>query len=163
MSITSTAHAPASTAHAVRTAACPRHGALAGAVALPVIEAYAALTEAAGIHSKPGSLGPAPSPVTASSSALGIVLATFGGTVLCVILGRYATRPARTFTIIAVACTALSLITPLGAFGASLSTRLTLAGGRLIAASIMTTILRHGLSHPQASAAHTAADSRRKP
>jgi hypothetical protein len=85
-----------------------------------------------------------------SLNTTGIVIATFWGTVLAVILTRYARRPARTFTIIAAAATALSLITPLDAFGASPSTKLTLAGGHLIVATIMTTILRHGLSHPQA-------------
>jgi hypothetical protein len=119
-------------------------------VALPVIEAYAALTKAAGIPLKAGLPGAhTASQVTAGSFALGIVIATFWGTVLCVNLARHASRPTRTFTIIAVAATALSLITPLGAFGASLSTRLTLAAGHLIVASIMTTILRRGLSHPQ--------------
>ncbi len=55
MSITSTAHAPASTSSRSGTRRrVLRHGALAGAVALPVIEAYAALTEAAGIPFKAG-------------------------------------------------------------------------------------------------------------
>jgi hypothetical protein len=86
--------------------------------------------------------------VTAGSFATGIVIATFWGTVLAIILTRYARRPARTFTVVAAAATALSLITPLDAFGASLGTKLTLAGGHLIVASIMTTILRRGISHP---------------
>jgi hypothetical protein len=69
--------------------------------------------------------------------------------VLCVILARGASSPARTFTMIAVVATALSLITPLDAFGASLGTKLTLAGGHLIVASIMTAILRGGISRAQ--------------
>jgi hypothetical protein len=149
MSITSAAHAQSSTSSRSGTRRVLRHGALAGVVALPVIEAYAALAKAAGIPLKAGLPGTHTAAlVTAGSFATGIVIATFWGTVLAIILTRYARRPARTFTIIAAAATALSLITPLDAFGASLGTKLTLAGGHLIVASIMTTILRRGISHP---------------
>jgi hypothetical protein len=149
MSITSTAHTPSSTSSRSGTRRVLRYGALAGMVALPVIEAYAALTKAAGIPLKAGLPGTHTAAlVTASSFAAGIVIATFWGTVLAIILTRYARRPARTFTVVAAAATALSLITPLDAFGASLNTKLTLAGGHLIVASIMTTIIRRGISHP---------------
>ncbi len=148
MSITSTAPArSSSTSSRPSTQNVLRHGVLAGVVALPVIEVYAALTKAAGIPLKAGLPGAhTASPVTAGSFAVGIVIATFWGTVLCVILARHASRPTRTFTIIAVAATALSLITPLDAFGASLSTKVTLAAAHLIVASIITTILRRGLA-----------------
>ena len=150
MSITSAAPARSSTSTRPITQNVLRHGVLAGVVALPVIEVYAALAKAAGVPFKAGLPGAhTAAPVTAGSFALGIVIATLWGTVLCVILARHASRPARIFTIIAVAAAALSLITPLGAFGASLSTRLTLAVGHLIVATIMTPILRHGLSQPQ--------------
>jgi hypothetical protein len=119
-------------------------------LALPVIEAYAALVKAAGIPLKAGLPGTHTAAlVTAGSFASGIVIATFWGTVLAVILARYASRPARTFPVVAAAATALSLITPLDAFGASLNTKLTLAVGHLIVASIMTTILRRGISRAQ--------------
>ena len=155
MSITSTAHAPASTNSRSATRRVLRHGALAGVVALPVIEAYAALAKAAGIPLKAGLPGTHTATlVTAGSFATGIVIATFWGTLLAIILTRYASRPARTFTTIAIAATALSLITPLDAFGASLSTKLTLAGGHLIVASIMTTILRRGLTRPVMTSRH---------
>ncbi|MGO9750021.1 MAG: DUF6069 family protein [Solirubrobacteraceae bacterium] len=150
MSITSTAHTRSSTSSRSGTRRVLRHGVLAGVVALPVIEAYAALAKAAGIPLKAGLAGTDTAAlVTAGSFATGIVIATFWGTVLAIILTRYVSRPVRTFTIIAAAATALSLITPLDAFGASLNTKLTLAGGHLIVAGIMTTILRRGLSHPQ--------------
>ena len=148
MSITSTAHTPSSTSSRSGTRRVLRHGALAGVVALPVIEAYAALAKAAGIPLKAGLPETHTAAlVTAGSFATGIVIATFWGTVLAIILARYASRPARTFTIISVAATELSLITPLDAFGASLSTKLVLAGAHLIVASSMTTILRRGISH----------------
>ena len=55
MSITSAAHAPASTSSRSGTRRrVLRHGALAGVVALPVIEAYAALAKTAGIPLKAG-------------------------------------------------------------------------------------------------------------
>ena len=150
MSITSTAHAPASTSSRSGTRRVLRHGALAAVLVLPVIEAYAALAKAVGIPLKAGLPGTHTAAlVTARSFATGIVIATFWGTVLAVILTRYARRPARTFTVVAAAATALSLITPLDAFGASLNTKLTLAAGHLIVASIMTTILRRGISRAQ--------------
>lgn len=150
MSIASTAHAPSSTSSRGGTRRVLRHGALAGVLALPVIEAYAALVKAAGIPLKAGLPGTHTAAlVTAGSFASGIVIATFWGTVLAVILARYASRPARTFPVVAAAATALSLITPLDAFGASLNTKLTLAVGHLIVASIMTTILRRGISRAQ--------------
>lgn len=147
MSIASVAHAPSSTSSRGGTRRVLRGGILAGALALPVIEAYAALAKAAGIPLRAGLPGAHTAPaVTAGSFATGIVIATFWGTVLAVILARYASRPARTFTIVAVAATALSLFTPLDAFGASLSTKLTLAAGHLIVASIMTSVLSRGIS-----------------
>jgi predicted membrane metal-binding protein len=82
--------------------------------------------------------------------AAGVLIATFYGTLLAVFLARCASRPARTFTLIAAIVTALSLITPLDGFGASLSTKLSLAAGHLIVASIMTPTLRRGISRAQA-------------
>ncbi|MGH2865879.1 MAG: DUF6069 family protein [Solirubrobacteraceae bacterium] len=120
-------------------------------MALIVIEAYAALAKSAGVPLKAGVPGAhTTSTVTAASFATGILIATLWGTVIAVILARRASRPARMFTIIAVAATALSLITPLDAFGASLATKLTLAAGHLIVASIMTTTLRRGIYRAQA-------------
>ena len=150
MSIAATAHTQSSTSSRSGTRRVLRHGALAGVVALPAIETYAALAKAAGIQLKAGLPGTHTAAlVTAGSFATGIVIATFWGTLLAIILTRYASRPARTFTTIAIAATALSLITPLDAFGASPSTKVTLAGGHLIVASIMTTILRRGISRAQ--------------
>lgn len=123
------------------------HGALAGAVALVAIELYAALLKAAGIHLKAGLPGShAASAVSAASFAIGVLLATFYGTLTAVILTRFTSRPVRTFTIIATTVTALSLITPIDAYGAAASTKLSLAAGHLIVASIMTTIIRRGIS-----------------
>jgi hypothetical protein len=85
MSITSTAHAPASTKSRSATRRVLRHGALAGVVALPVIEAYAALAKAAGIPLEAGLPGTHTATlVTAGSFATGIVIATFWGTLLAI-------------------------------------------------------------------------------
>lgn len=147
MSITSAAPDRSTTSSRLGTRHVVRHGVLAGVLALLVIEVYAGIAKAAGVSFKAGLPGMhTTSLVTAASFATGIVVATFWGTVLAVILLRRARRPARTFTIIAVTVTALSLTTPLDAFGASLSTKLTLASTHLIVASIVTTILRRGLA-----------------
>ncbi|MBV9804774.1 MAG: hypothetical protein JO130_16350 [Solirubrobacterales bacterium] len=148
MSIASAAHSPASTRPGrVATQRVVVHGVVAGAIALTVIEAYAALAKTAGVPLRAGLPDThTASLITAGSFATGILVAAFWGTVVALVLARNAVRPVRTFTRVAVTATALSLITPLAAFGASLSTKLTLVAAHLIAATIMTTVLRRGIS-----------------
>jgi hypothetical protein len=123
-----------------------RAGLTAGGAALIAIEAYGALARTLGVPLRAGFPGAhTAQPITSGSLALGVLIATFWGTILAAALAHRATRPARTFTVIAIAFTAISLITPLDAASASTNTRLTLALGHLLVAGIMTTILRSAL------------------
>lgn len=123
-----------------------RGGLSAATAALIAIEAYGALARTAGVPLRAGFPGAdSAQPVTAASLALGVLLAAFWGTILAKVLAHRASRPARTFTATAVMFTAVSLLTPLDAAHATASTRLTLAVGHLLVASIMTPILRSGL------------------
>jgi hypothetical protein len=128
-----------------------RCGLLAAAAGLIMIESYGALARAAGIPLRAGFPGAhTAQPITVASLALGVAIAAFWGTLLAAVLARRATRPARTFTTIAIAVTLTSLITPLDAAGAAASTKLTLATGHLLVAGIMTPILRSSLPKARA-------------
>lgn len=124
-----------------------RSGLTAGAVALLAILLYAIIVRVAGVPMKAGLPGAhAAQRVTLGSFAVGIVLATFWGTVIAALVCRYARKPRRTFTAIALSATALSLITPLNAVGATAETRITLALGHILAASIMIPLLLRGIT-----------------
>jgi hypothetical protein len=63
------------------------------------------------------------------------------------ILHRHATRPARTFTVAALALTAVSLVAPLSAADTAASTKAMLAVAHLLAAAIVTPRLARRLCH----------------
>lgn len=121
-------------------------GLRAGAVALVVVLAYALIIRAAGVPMKAGLPGAKTAQsVTLASFAVGIVLAAFWGTVIAALLSRYARKPRRTFTVVAVTATAISLITPLAAVGAAAETKVTLALAHILAASTMIPLLARGI------------------
>jgi hypothetical protein len=130
-----------------RTPRIVRSGLVAGAVALVSVEAYAAVARAAGVDFKAGFPGAhAAQAITPASFATGILIATLWGTIIAAAIARYARRPVRTFTRVALGATAISLVTPLDATGASVSTKLTLIGAHLLAAGVMTLIVRRGIA-----------------
>jgi len=105
--------------------------------ALAVIEAYGAIARAGGVPLRAASFGAhAATQVNAGWLAFGVALGVFWGTVLAVVFARRAARPARAFLVTTLPLLALSLIGPLTA-QATTATRLTLAGGHLIAAAII--------------------------
>ena len=109
----------------------------AGAIALAVIEAYGAIARAGGVPLRAVSFGAhAAAQVNAGWLAFGVALGVFWGTVLAVVFARRAARPACAFLVTTLPLLALSLIGPLTA-QATTATRLTLAGGHLIAAAII--------------------------
>jgi hypothetical protein len=110
---------------------------ISGAIALAVIEAYGAVARAAGVPMTAAAFGAGhASTVGAGALAFGVALGVFWATVLAVAFGRFSTRPARAFLITTLVMLALSLTGPLTAH-AAISTKLTLAGGHLIAAAII--------------------------
>lgn len=68
---------------------------------------------------------------------MGTVTCAFWGTVLAVLLARYAKHPARIYLRATLGLTALSLLVPLSAADTALSTRLMLAIAHLLAAAIV--------------------------
>ena len=109
----------------------------AGAAALVVIEAYGAITRAAGVPLQATAFGAhTATQVNAGWLAFGVALGTFWGTVLAVVFARQAARPARAFLVTTLPLLALSLTGPLTAH-ATTATKLTLACGHLIAAAII--------------------------
>jgi len=110
---------------------------LAGAAALAVIEAYGAIARAAGVPLRAAGLGDHTLiQVNAGWLAFGVGIGVFWGTVLAVAFARWAARPARVFLATTLPLLALSLVGPLTAQGTT-ATKLTLAGGHLIAAAII--------------------------
>jgi heme A synthase len=115
---------------------------VAAAVATATVELYAAAVRALGIPMRAGFLGAATaSPLTAASFAMGVVVCVFWGAVLATILARTASRPARTFVIIAIALTAVSLVVPAGAGATAEATKAALAVAHILVASIVIPIL----------------------
>jgi hypothetical protein len=123
-----------------------RHVVLAGAVggltATVAVEAYAAIARTAGVPMRAGAPGAhIASAVTPASFAVGILVCTFWGTVLALLIAKLAGRPVHTFVRTAILLAALSLISPLTAAHAAPSTRLFLVGAHLLASAIVIPIL----------------------
>jgi hypothetical protein len=122
--------------------------ALAGLAGAAATELYGLAARAVGIPMSAGNIGAsAAQPITVGMFAMGTLICTFWGTVLAVLLARYAARPARSFVQISVALTAVSLAAPLLAAHTATSTKLMLALGHLLAAAIIIPIVTRRLSH----------------
>lgn len=113
--------------------------AAAGLVAAVATEAYGLAARGFGIPMAAGTPGAhSAQPITVGMFAMGTLICTFWGTVIAVLLARFAKHPARTYLRITVALTVLSLADPLAAGGdTALSTRLMLCVAHLIAAAII--------------------------
>ena len=95
---------------------------LAGLTAAAATELYGLAARAVGIPMAAGNIGATTSgPITVGMFAMGTLICTFWGTVLAVLLARYATRPARAYVWTTVALTVVSLAGPLGCAGAILA------------------------------------------
>jgi Family of unknown function (DUF6069) len=136
-----------------RSVPVPLVGLAAGVAASVATELYGLVARAAGVPMAAAGLGSQHAqPVTLGMFAMGTIICTFWGTVLAVILNRYAARPARTFTVTALGLTAVSLIAPLTAADTAGWTKATLAVAHLLAASIVIPLLAHRLRHIRARA-----------
>ena len=122
-------------------------GALAGITASAATELYGLIAHAAGIPMAAGNIGAAKTgPITLGMFAMGTLICTFWGTILAMLLARYANRPARMFARTAVVLTAISLAGPLAAGATATSTKLMLAVAHLIAAAIIIPVLSRRLA-----------------
>ena len=127
-------------------------GLTAAVVGVAVIEGYAALVRAAGVAMSAGFLGSThPQPVTVDSFATGVLVCTFWGTIIAVLLCKLSRHPRRAFLLASCALAALSLVVPFGAGATAGSTKVALAGAHVIVALIVIPILARTLPR----AAHT--------
>jgi hypothetical protein len=121
--------------------------AAAALAAAAATELYGLVARAAGVPMSAGNIGAhTAQPITVGMFAMATLICAFWGTVLAVLLARFAARPARTYAWTAAALTALSLAGPLFAGDTATSTKLTLAVGHLLAASIIIPVVTRRLS-----------------
>ncbi|EWM19391.1 DUF6069 family protein [Kutzneria sp. 744] len=110
---------------------------LALLVAAVVTEIYGLLLPVVGIPMIVGSVfDTVPSAITVGMFAMGCAVSGFWGTILAVLIARFARKPARTYVVTTSVLVAVSLIAPLAGVG-PLSTRVALAVAHLIAAAIV--------------------------
>jgi Family of unknown function (DUF6069) len=121
--------------------------AAAGAAALVVTEVFWAAARLAGVPIAAAGFGQAKAqPVTVGLIAMGIFTCAFWGTVLAVVIARYATRPARAYLATTMALTAASLVMPLSAADTATSTKFTLAAAHVLAAAIIIPVVTRRLA-----------------
>jgi hypothetical protein len=88
-------------------------GTTAAIAGLIAVEAYAALVKIAGAPIRAGFIAaPHAQPVTAVGFATGVVVSTFWGTVLAIVLCKHSGRPRRGFLLVSTILAALSLVVP---------------------------------------------------
>jgi uncharacterized protein DUF6069 len=122
-------------------------GTISAAVGAAVLYVYGTIAQAIGGKMHAGDPGADHAvPVPPSAFSVGVVFCTALGTVLAVILARRAAAPARTFIRTALVLTVVSLVPALLASHTDEATRLTLACGHLLAASVVIPILARRLS-----------------
>ncbi|GAA2657141.1 DUF6069 family protein [Streptomyces vastus] len=117
---------------------------LAGAV---VTEVFALIARAVGVPmeaASPGAKEAAEIPV--GGFAGGVVFWSIAGIILAVALARWAKRPARTFVVVTVALTALSLAGPAVAPHTATSTQVVLAVSHVVAAAVIIPVLARRLA-----------------
>ncbi|MFI7425902.1 DUF6069 family protein [Micromonospora sp. NPDC049836] len=122
--------------------------ALAGLAAAIATELYGLAARTVGVAMEAGNIGASVSgPITIGMFAMGTAIAVFWGTILAVLLARYARRPARTYLWTTIALTAVSMAGPVLAGATAASTKLMLALAHILAAAIVIPIVTRRLSH----------------
>jgi hypothetical protein len=130
------------TTNRLATVPVPVVGLVAGLTAAVATELYGLAARAAGVPMAAAGFGShRAGPITVGMFAMGTAICVFWGTVLATVLHRYAARPARVFTVAALALTAVSLVAPLSAADTAGSTKAMLAVAHLIAAAIVVPLL----------------------
>jgi hypothetical protein len=122
-------------------------GAVAGVAASAATEAYGLAARAVGVPMSAGSVGaPSAGPITFGMFAMGTVICTFWGTVLAVLLARYAKQPARVFLWTAGCLTVVSLLAPVFAAHTAVPTKVMLSVAHLVAAAIVIPLVTRRLA-----------------
>lgn len=113
-------------------------GLIAGLAASVATEVYGLIIRGLGVPMKAGSFGADKADaINVGMFAFGVLMCTFWGTVLALLLARFASQPARIFVFVTIPLTALSLVSPLGAGATATSTKLSLCVAHLLAAAIV--------------------------
>jgi hypothetical protein len=119
----------------------------AGIAAAVATELYGLAAGAAGVPMTAGSIGASTAgPIGPGLFAFGVAVSVFWGTVLAVLLRRYARRPARTYLWATIALTVVSLAGPGFAGATATSTKLMLAGAHVLAAVIVIPLVTRRLA-----------------
>ncbi|GAB2985299.1 hypothetical protein GCM10023080_058600 [Streptomyces pseudoechinosporeus] len=122
-------------------------GVLATLTGAVVTEVFALIARGVGVPmdaASPGAKEAAEIPV--GGFAGGVVFWSIAGIVLAVVLARWAKRPARTFVVITVALTALSMAGPAAAPHTATSTQIVLAVSHVVAAAVIIPVLARRLA-----------------
>jgi hypothetical protein len=111
---------------------------VAALAASVVTELYGQAARALGVLMSVGNIGAATAgPITVGTFTMGTLTCAFWGTILAVLLARFAAHPARTYVRVTLALTAVSLAGPLNAGATAGSTKLMLAVAHLLAAAVI--------------------------
>ncbi|MGW4460746.1 DUF6069 family protein [Micromonospora sp. NBC_01796] len=120
--------------------------ALAGLAAAVATEIFGLAARAVGVPMMAGGTGATVAePVNVGMFAMGTVISVFWGTILAVLLARYARRPARTYLWTTIALTVVSMAGPYLAGATATSTKVMLALSHVVAALIVIPIVTRRL------------------
>ncbi|WP_433716932.1 DUF6069 family protein [Actinoplanes sp. CA-051413] len=120
---------------------------LAGIAAAVATELYGLAAGAAGVPMAAGSIGASTAgSIGAGLFAFGVAVSVFWGTILAVLLHRYARGPARTYLWTTIALTAVSFAGPAFAGATATSTKLMLTGAHVLAAVIVIPVVTRRLA-----------------
>jgi peptidoglycan/LPS O-acetylase OafA/YrhL len=133
-----------------------RVAALAGVTAAVAVTAVAGVAELAGVPMEAAEKSaPAGEHIPLYAYAFSTLMSVAVGTLIAAVLYRKASRPARAFTIVALALTALSFGLPHTTGHATTATRLVLDLTHVVAAAIVIPAIAHRLGRRPARAAGT--------
>ncbi|MFF7245399.1 DUF6069 family protein [Embleya sp. NPDC008237] len=119
----------------------------AGVAAAIGTEVYGLLARGLGVPMRAGNIGAETAdPITVGMFAMGTAVGLSIGTVLAVLVARFAARPARTYLVATVVLTALSMAGPLPAGDTPASTKAMLCGAHLVAAAIVVPVVMRRLA-----------------
>jgi hypothetical protein len=110
----------------------------AGVVAAAAVELYGLAADVLGVPMRAGGMGASESdPIRTGMFAMGTAMNVVLGTVLALLVARFAKAPARTYLRSAVALTVLSFVPPLLAGDTPVSTKLMLCVSHVVVAAIV--------------------------
>ncbi|HEY3528840.1 MAG TPA: DUF6069 family protein [Nocardioides sp.] len=141
-----TAHAEPARASRPRARRVLAGGVGASAAGAVVLLGYGALAVALHGPMQAGDPGAADAtPINAASFPIGLLFCAVVAIPLAVAIGRFASRPTRTFRHTAIVLTAVSLVAPIGATHTDVATRFLLAGGHVVAAAVVIPLIIRAL------------------